>query len=373
MDVADVEMRLTKDLRLAAATLSEAEARYLVDEYYLMQKQRIRTANQVRALGESVEPHSVIGWLRGQSEILEGQVRAALNVYAGAKPLGEWAMSVCGVGPVIAAGLLAHIDCRRPTAGHVWRFAGLDSTSHWIGREKAKALLASLKEECAGPEDAILEVSRATGAKPENIRAFATAYGEGKLTWASLEKAASRCPWNARLKTLCWKIGESFVKVQANEADVYGKMFVERKAAEWVKNMAGDYRDQAAAALKVKRFGSDTDARLWLTGRLTAEAAAEYLRSEKKAGQAKALAGEPGSGVAMLPPAHIHARARRYAVKLFLAHYWSVGHFLVTGDPGPNPYALAVLGHAHEMSPPNMDLVPGYEEAMKKRRASVGD
>ena len=32
------------------------------------------------------------------------------------------------------------------------------------------------------------------------------------------------------LKELCWKIGESFVKVKGNPADIYGKIYEERKA-----------------------------------------------------------------------------------------------------------------------------------------------
>ncbi len=40
--------RLSRDLVHAATTLSEDEARYLVDAYYLMQDDRKRAHNQVR-------------------------------------------------------------------------------------------------------------------------------------------------------------------------------------------------------------------------------------------------------------------------------------------------------------------------------------
>ena len=148
-------IRLSRDLIKASSTMTTMEARYLVDAYYLMQDDRKRAHNQVRAMEE--EPHSVIGWLAGQSETLEGQIKRALDSYSDSHPAGAWLKSNYGIGPVIAAGLLAHIDIRKaPTVGHIWRFAGLDPTTKW-------------------------------------------------------EKGQKR-PFNAELKTLCWKLGQSFMK-----------------------------------------------------------------------------------------------------------------------------------------------------------------
>ena len=204
--------KLTKDLRAAARTLGPAEARFLVDAYYKVQEDRIRSAHQVRALAEPKgeeaipEPHEVISWLFHQEETLEAQIRRALDGYSGGKVAGVWARSITGIGPVIAAGLLAHIDITRaPTVGHIWRFAGLDPTVHW-------------------------------------------------------EKGVKR-PWNASLKRLCWLIGESFVKVSNNPNDVYGKLYQKRKEWESARNETCAYAEQAAASLAAKRFGADTQAR----------------------------------------------------------------------------------------------------------------
>ncbi|KKL21523.1 hypothetical protein LCGC14_2444610, partial [marine sediment metagenome] len=46
-------------------------------------------------------------------------------------------------------------------------------------------------------------------------------------------------PWNASLKVLCWHAGESFVKCHNREHDVYGKLYVERKARELARNAEG--------------------------------------------------------------------------------------------------------------------------------------
>jgi hypothetical protein len=263
-------LRLTRDLRSAAKILSDDEARFLVDAYYSMQEDRIRAAHQKRALSENNEPADVMAWLFDQREVLEKQVARALDAYSGANQVGTWMRSIVGIGPVIAAGLLAHIDITKaPTAGHIWRYAGLDPTQSW-------------------------------------------------------EKGQKR-PWNARLKTLCWKIGESFVKVSNNENDVYGKVYKERKELETAKNEAGEFAEQAKATLAKKKFGADTQAK-------------KYYEQGK------------------LPPAHIHARAKRYAVKLFISHLQHVWWEVATGEKPPKPYVLTHMGHAHYIEPPNWPM-----------------
>lgn len=286
--------RLTKDLRIAAETMSDDEARFIVDSYYIWQEDRKRSFNQIRALGESSEPNSVIQWLAGNAEALEGQLKASLDKYSASKPVGRWARSITGIGPVIAAGLLAHVDiAKAPTAGHIWRYAGLDPTVRW-------------------------------------------------------EKGRKR-PWNATLKTLCWKIGESFVKVQNNEDDVYGHVYAERKAQEWQRNARGEYAEQATAKLASVKIGKDTSAYQWYAGRYSG---VEFTGDEIV--PIPAIDGRAPQP--MLPPAHIHARAKRYAVKLFLSHYQAVAWESTYGEKPPKPYIIEHGGHAHYIAPPNWPL-----------------
>ena len=57
----------------------------------------------------------------------EISIKKALDVFSDTKPEGLWAKSVVGIGPVLAAGLMAHIDIEHcPTVGHIWSFAGLN-------------------------------------------------------------------------------------------------------------------------------------------------------------------------------------------------------------------------------------------------------
>ncbi len=271
--------RLTRDLRNAALTLDAQEARILVDGYYAMQRDRIRAAHQKRTLSAGGEPHDVMSWLADQRELLENQVRRALDAYSGAQPAGIWARSITGVGPVIAAGLLANIDIKQaPTCGHIWRFAGLDPTQKWAKDTKR--------------------------------------------------------PWNGSLKRLCFLIGESFVKVSNNESDTYGKVYQARKAYEIRRNEAGELAEQAAASLAAKKFGADTEA-----------------RKHYEAGR--------------LPPARIHLRAERYAVKLFLAHLHHVMFEIEFGRVPDKPYILSdaahlahpeLASHTHFVAPPNWPM-----------------
>ena len=265
--------RLTRDLATASRTMTTEEARYLVDAYYMMQENRKAASNQVRSLGEAAEPNSVLVWLADNQSTLEKQVQRALDKYTDSQPLSIWAKSICGIGPVISAGLLAHIDIEKCGNAHnIWSFAGLDPARTW-------------------------------------------------------EKGQKR-PWNANLKTLCWKIGESFVKVSGNDADFYGKWYLKRKDIEAHNNERGLFADQAAAKLERFNIAKSTEA-----------------YKHYSAGK--------------LPPAHIHARAKRWAVMLFLSHYYEVGRVSL-GLPVMRPYAFNVLKHddASYIAPPLFNQLP---------------
>lgn len=212
----DLPLRLAKsDLREQAERMSVQQARYTVDMYYQIQRYRIQADAQRTAALKQDEPHEVLAFTALEMRKLEDDLRIALGAYADSQILGLWARSICGIGPVISAGLLAHIDIERaPTVGHIWAFAGFDPTRTWGKGEKR--------------------------------------------------------PWNAKLKTLCaYKLGESFVKVQNNKNDIYGQVYRARKNLEEMRNDQLLFKDQAAIALSSKKFGKETDAyKAYIVGRL---------------------------------------------------------------------------------------------------------
>jgi hypothetical protein len=91
--------RLTRDLKSAAITLSDREARFLVDSYYAMQRDRIRAAHQNRTLSENAEPHDVLLWLQSQRDTLEKQIARALDAYSDGLVVGRWARCAPGSAP----------------------------------------------------------------------------------------------------------------------------------------------------------------------------------------------------------------------------------------------------------------------------------
>jgi len=322
---------LSKDLRESAGLMTADQARYLVDLYYQVQDFRIQSQGEIRAMsGEKYmvidkktgkkkfvikikEPTNLVEWVFVNLRRIERGIKASLERYTDeeASGMGVWAKEVVGIGPVISAGLLAHVsmepwvcanrhvlkvacrplhpcehgDCKRiplRTVGGLWRFAGQDPTSVW-------------------------------------------------------EKGKKR-PWNAKLKLLCWKAGESFVKVQVREGDVYGKLFAQRKEEEQAKNEAGLFADEARAILARKKIGKDTDAYK------------SYIKG-------------------MLPPAHIHARARRHTVKIFLYHWFAEAYRRRWNKEAPVPFVIAHLGHAHLIEPHNK--IEHRKRASQKSRSSI--
>lgn len=196
--------RLDKDLRAAARTLGPAEARYLVDTYYSVQEYRKATENQVRAMSEEGEPHQLLTWLAHNVRTWENDIKRALDEFTDEYMVGRWMKSLCGIGPVISAGMLAQIDIRKaPTAGHIWRFAGLDPTRLWLGREKAKlAVSAALPDHTKG-RLTLAEVQKVSEDLNWRWETVVEHIETHTPTADELCKFFARCPWNARLKVLC--------------------------------------------------------------------------------------------------------------------------------------------------------------------------
>lgn len=318
--------RMKRDIAVAAATMSPDEARFLVDAYYISQEDRKRAHNQVRAMNE--EPHVVIAWLAEQGNILEGQIKNALDKYTDAHVVGRWLKSIYGVGPVIAAGMMAHIDIRRArTVGHIYSFAGIAGQRRcqacgWMLTRGKEAVVVD-EDEGENPHRLVEELCPNCG--------MTLSRGGGQTSWTKGQKR----PFNAGLKTLCWKTGQCFMKFSGEEECVYGaKFYLERKAFEVARNERGDNASDAKQILAAKKFDKKTEAFKHLS-----------------AGR--------------LPPAQIDGRARRFAVKIFLSHVHCVMFWLEYKTLPPNPYALDHLGHTHFIKLPNVDLVPGLEEALR--------
>ena len=212
-------------MEIDSKTLTTADARRLVGAFFALTSQR--------------------KMLAGRAVATEKQIDRVLDDWAATVPAANWAKSISGIIPAMAAGLAAHINIEMaPTVGRIWRYAGLDPSVVW--------------------------------------------------------RKGERRPWNPGLKALCLQIGHAFAKSQGQAGDFYGTLYRQRAAVEAVANE--------------RRLQADR-----------------------------------------LPPGHVEARARRWTVKLFLAHYHHVAWTLEKGAPPVKPYVIGVLGRGEYIPPPNFD------------------
>ncbi len=170
----EIARKLTKDLMAASRLMDRAQARYLVDNYYAIQAYRISTANQLRSLGAG-EPGRVLMWVNDEMTRVENAIKRALGAFAHEYSVGQWMLSQVGIGPVISAGLLSHLDVSKcKTAGHFWRFAGLDPTMVWE-KGKPRPWNAALKTLCCHPQTRVIT-------KRGTIRIYSVRIGDQVLT-----------------------------------------------------------------------------------------------------------------------------------------------------------------------------------------------
>ena len=259
--------KMTSDVRSMSTNLDQRSIREIVAAYYRIQEDRIALAAQARELRKAESPYELCEFLSDNLGYMETSLKTPLKLFAETYAVGRWALSQYGIGPVIAAGLIAHIDISKaPTAGSVWRYAGLDPTSKW-------------------------------------------------------EKGQKR-PFNAELKTLSWKVGQSFMKFSGRDQCFYGKLYQQDKERRTKLNEEGAYAERAKEILTSKNW-SDNDSK-------------KVLQSGK------------------LPKGQIDAQARRFAVKIFLSHFHAVWYEDHYKKPAPRPYTIAHMDHVHEIA------IPGY-------------
>ena len=150
------------------------------------------------------------------------------------------------------------------------------------------------------------------------------------------EKGQKR-PYNAALKQLCFHLGECFKRTSNHEESFYGAFYRERKALLVSRNDAGHNAERA---------------KIFFT---------------KSADVKKTLA------TGKLPAGNLDRQACNITAKLFLSHLHAVMFWDRFKKPPPTPFAIAILGHAHEIKIPHMEMFPGFAEAYYGAAASVSE
>lgn len=283
--------QLVRDLKRNASGMDRSAVQNIVRTYYQIQRVRMVQGNRASALEKLNKSHEHLDALSSMFGELENEVKLWLDVYANNHPIGQWALGQYGIGPVLAGALLATIDIEKaPYASCVHSYFGLD---------------------------------------PNKVR-----------------KKGEKSPYDPTLKSIAWKIGESFVKVSGNEEAFYGQRYLLRKNYEWSENLQGKYAHLVGQ--RNYTYGETTEAFKWTSGKFCG------IDMEGK-GVLDPLDPRPGirftkdrQPTSMIPPVAIHERAKRWTVKLFLSHFWQKLYEHHYGKEAPLPYAITYHGKSHD-------------------------
>ena len=333
---------ISKDVKESVVGITRDEVRFLVDSYYQRQEVRKATDNQVRSLIQGydsdgsdeteVKVPSALEWLAANQRNEEAQIKKMLETYAESDPVGRWLMAIIGIGPVISAGLIAYFDIDKCTHFNQFHsYAGLnDNNNPWLGTEKAKKEVSEWLKEHPDENPKNLSDTIVIDICAKYHRTYESsikqAYDQKKLdkgkkviTKASVEAWLAKPPYNTKLKTLCWKIGGSFMKMSNKEGSLYGKLYKQRLVYEQGKNERGEYAKEAAKKLATCNIKDKKTRKIYESGKL--------------------------------PDGHILARAKRATVKIFIAHLFEAMYWNKYHETPPTAYAIQYLGHTDYIAP----------------------
>ena len=307
-----------------SVNIDKNDIRFVIKFYYQMQDYRIQLAGQIRSMSQdtsdSITQHELLDWLYSNVVQLEEELKKAIDHYVSNHPVGQWLKQIIGIGPVLAGGLLCYLDVTKaPSVSHFYSYAGLnDNNVPWLGKEEARKLVNTYVSKDVTDEE-LYALAKATNRKFIQLINMSL-NDKGKRDKEQLIKNLSKPPYNTELKTLCWKIGESFVKVSGKDKSLYGKIYKERKFFETEQNEALAYANQAEEKLKKYNIGKNTEA-------------------YKCYSQGK------------LPPDHVSSRAKRYAVKIFISHVFDEMYKHEYHKEPPRAYVFEHLGHVDRIEP----------------------
>lgn len=418
----EVSAKVSKEekMQLKESVSDKQILRFLIDQYYQSQDYRIRAENQSRAIlqgyDEAQKEHPVfITKELTNAKLQESLNKKYMDIVTSEIPVCRWMKSIMGIGPVLSCYLYASFDISKGKyATDFLSYAGLnDNNNPWLGTEKAKAMVkkavdyrekkffAPIKEiiESLVDREEFEKLAAKTfkkktdwefeeldavfkkmkkevntlevfnGRTPELMEYINTLSNPGfvgscmysiiaewtrrkitniergtlatmqskktkKLIPTTTELAAylAKPPYNTDLKKRCYLIGQSFVKVSGKDKSLYGRIYKQRKLEETAKNDKLEYANQAARILAENNYSKNTP---------TYE-----LLSQGK-----------------LSPAHIEARAERYAVKLFISHVFEAMYYDYHHEDAPNPYVISHMGH-HDYIAPEIDFKPYIDGLM---------
>lgn len=367
-------VRLTPEEIRYAAKMGKYQAKALLGLYVSAQKQRVRARLKQSAhermrdlpvdndLSPRYQELPILRRVEDNLYEVERDMGKMLVAYAKAQPLCHWAASVTGVSWLTAAQLFIEIDFYRCCC-EPYRF--------WKGPKRDEI-----------PKDHVCPGLVTAG----HIWSYFGLKDPRDIKWGKGE----RRPYNVRMKSVCFQIGEQFKK-NCPSAAVHGAS--EGEVAELIKKKFRDKKKpvprgeeldrlvgKKMALAESKSAALDDPSRLYC--RLYLKGKREYEekneRGELRENAERMLRESVGKKVSAdmlkawesgrVQPVGIDRMAMRYAVKIFLSHFHQIGRELLFGEK-VTPWAIAHGGHTHYIPPPNWPM-PGESSASKNGRVS---
>jgi len=274
--------------------------RSLVEIYYDFQDQRIITNNRIgmnvkrNGFTEAqLDQYGVLEIMKN-AEKFEKDVKKRLTEQV--KQFEIWKKyldKIQGVGPIISAGLLAYIgDIKRfDNISKLWQMAGFGMNSY------CKKCKGFTYEEVLFSK---MGTKKKTKAKRLKAMKICDQCNDPTDPVIQRRQIGYMSNWNDKFKVLCWKIGQSMVKQKASKSG-YRKLYDQIKKQERLKNPKRIVR----------------------------------------------------KGKIMFNDGHIHNRALRKVIKIFLANLWMEWRSM-EGLPVTKPYIIQ-KDPAHNMIQPFTD------------------
>jgi len=126
---------------------------------------------------------------------------------------------------------------------------------------------------------------------------------------------------NSDLKSLCWKIGTNFAKYSSKSDCFYGHLYLQDRTRRLDNNENGLYSAKASSILQNLDSRYESDRHILSQGKLSVN--------------------------------QIEAQARRFAVKIFLSHYYAVAYHEIFDSPADRPTTISINGTKQEIQIPD--------------------
>lgn len=316
---------LDDDLKLKSADLTRREAKFLYRYHKRLQVNRIAIGESIGQLKyERQEPPELFHFFRRNNRKLETIANECLDIYADQHVPMRW-MRAVGLGISQCVGIYCMIDIERagPNVSSLWRYTGYDPSVVKLTKQEAGECIKFFRSKFKEPyvDEKILRLIARELNRGEKQLMRITRLGtkRSNITWGQTYRVLLSYPWNQELKEILFRVGLSFRRPgpRGRPDPSYLPLYRYRKAYEITRNEQGDLSEQADYKLRSRNWNPNS------------VAFKHYIKGK-------------------LPPGHLDARARRWAVKVFLVHLHQVLYYERYSKIPPKPYILDSLGKEHE-------------------------